>query len=231
MPEKPLLLSSAKSAALVPEAFPAWKVWLWRAVVVAGLVVIRVAAADVVTRLAKAALGTEALLNSFGPAAAQSASATTTSATAGPITPARLKVPSLGIDAAVEQVGKKQDGAMAAPKNFKDVGWYALGARPGEFGNAVFAGHVNNALTSAGVFKNLAQIDKGDYITVSDAAGKTLVYRVYSVDLYPTDQAPAASIFAVSGPLQIVLITCEGEWVKDERSFDKRLVVVAKLAP
>ena len=50
----------------------------------------------------------------------------------------------------VERVGKKQDGSMETPSTFTTVGWYELGVKPGDEGNAVMDGHVNNALTSSG---------------------------------------------------------------------------------
>lgn len=199
-----------------------------------GILVVVVGLADVTSRLAQAALGDQALFNAFAPAAAIKPSMVpvpvATASSTGALIPARLKVPSLGIDANVEEVGKKADNSMGTPKDFMDVGWWSEGSKPGAPGSAVFDGHVNNALTKAGVFEHLTQIHKGDYITVSDASGKTLVYKVSEIDLYDTNEAPRASIFATSGPQQLVLITCDGEWVQDEHSFDKRLVVIAKPA-
>jgi len=116
---------------------------------------------------------------------------------------------------------------MATPTDFADVAWYAPGGRPGGTGNAVFAGHVNNALTTAGVFAHLKQVNLGDYVTVSDKDGYTIVYKITAIDQYPADEAPAASIFATEGPSQLVLITCDGDWVPTEKTFDKRLVITA----
>ncbi len=199
-----------------------------------GILVVLVGLADVTSRLAQSVLGDDALFNAFAPAAAlRSSSAVVPEAVAtssSVLVPARLKVPSLGISALVEEVGQRADGAMGTPADFMNVGWWSEGSKPGEKGNAVFAGHVNNALTLPGVFAHLSQVKKGDYVTVSDAEGRTLVYEVVEVSLYETDKAPLAKIFAKTGPSQLVLITCEGEWLEDERSFDKRLVVVARPA-
>ena len=199
-----------------------------------GVFAVLVGLADVVSRLAGDALGDDALFNAFAPASAIKPSAAivpeASASSTGPLVPAVLKVPSLGISARVEEVGRKGDGSMGTPADFMNVGWWSEGQKPGEEGSAVFDGHVNNALTKAGVFEHLSQIHKGDYVTVSDAQGRTLVYEVGEVSLYDTDQAPLASIFATTGPSQLVLITCEGEWVQDERSFDKRLVVIARPA-
>jgi len=233
MQEKPLLLLPASRSWGYRRT--QWAGALrWFAIAV-GIFVVLVGLADVTSRMANAALGKDALFNAFAPAAATKPSAlpapaaVASSTAVGVLVPARLKVPSLGIDAKVEEVGQKADGSMGTPKDFMNVGWWSEGQKPGAAGSAVFAGHVNNALTKAGVFEHLSQIHKGDYITVSDAEGKTLVYKVSSVSLYDTD-APTASLFSKVGPSQLVLITCDGEWVEDEHSFDKRLVVVAKPA-
>src|SRR3989338_10357187 len=198
------------------------------------MVCVLVGAADLTARLVRGA-GPDAAFLAFAPAAAldlpgrsgnPSLSAATT--TAG-IVPSRLRIPSLGINAKIEPVGVRADGAMATPSNFDNVAWYSPGGRPGGQGSAVFAGHVNNALLKSGVFERLSQIKKGDYITVEDAAGKTLVYKVSSVEEYQPD-APTDALFATAGPSRLVLITCDGDWVPSARSYDKRLVVIAEPA-
>ncbi len=228
MPKRLLLLSPAKA----PE--PRWAVWLRHACIAAGIVVIVVALADITSRLATRLLGDGALFDAFAPAAAIKPSAAAVPAapasSSEAFVPARLKVPGLGIDAKVEEVGTRADGAMGTPADFMNVGWWSEGSRPGGEGNAVFAGHVNNALTQSGVFEHLSQIHKGDYVTVSDANGRTRVYEVSEVTLYEPDRAPLREIFATTGPSRLVLITCEGAWVASEREFDKRLVVVARPA-
>ena len=193
-----------------------------------GIFVVLVGAADLCTRVSKAALGEDAALQIFGPVGvAQLAEGAATSTARGPFVPARLKVPALGVDALVEQVGRKADGTMGAPQKFNEVAWYALGGKPGGEGNAVFAGHINNGLTTAGVFEHLAKIHLGDYITVEDEAGKTLIYKVSDIQQYPVEEAPATTIFSASGPSHLVLITCDGQWVPEKKTFDKRLVVFA----
>ncbi len=150
-------------------------------------------------------------------------------ATTTPLTPARLKIPSIGVDANVQQVGQKADGSMATPTSFQDVGWYTLGPKPGAGGNAVIAGHVNNALTMAGVFEHLSDVKVGDYITVTDTSGKTLIYAVTKTAQYTLDTAPTSEIFSPNGPSQLVLITCDGAWDAAAHSYNKRLVVYAGL--
>lgn len=207
-----------------------------------GVFVVLFGAADVSSRLAHSTFGSNASLYSFAPAitlfgstnAANAergviATSTLRNASTTPLVPVRLQIPSIGVNAKVEQVGKKDDGSMGTPSTFGDVAWYAPGSAPGQSGNAVIDGHVNNALTTAGVFEHLSQIALGDTITVLNASGTQMDFVVTKIEEIPADSAPAASIFATSGPSQLVLITCDGAWVQSAKSFDKRLVVFASL--
>ncbi len=196
-----------------------------------GVAVVVVGLADVTTRLAHATLGDSAAVTAFGPAISIiDPSVLGTVATSSVLVPARLRIPAISVDAPVEHVGQKADGTMGTPTGFSNVAWYGLGSKPGAAGHAVFAGHVDNALTTAGVFQHLSKLKKGDYITVADQNGKTLVYRVATSQSYATNAAPVEQIFAKTGPSQLVLITCAGEWVTSEHQFDQRLVVVAEPA-
>ena len=227
MQEKPLLLSAAKTAVLVQVQSREARLRL--AALCVGVVVVLVGAADITSRVAHSVFNGNAGAVAFAPAVAAldphvlGGTATTSDA----IVPARLRIPAIGVNAPVEQVAQKSDGTMGTPTKFGDVAWYAPGAKPGASGSAVFAGHVDNALTTAGVFEHLADLKVGDYVVVEDAQGKAVAYRVVSTTTYPANQAPLAQIFAASGPAQLVLITCTGDWVTSQKQFDQRLVVVA----
>lgn len=211
-------------------------VFLRGAAVAMGIFVVLVGAANVTARLARMTFGDSAAFTAFAPAITlfnPVLSSTTLAgqsplggaATSTAVTPVRLVIPSIGVDAPVEQVGKKADGTMGTPQNFTDVAWYALGPKPGEPGDAVIDGHVNNARTTAGVFEHLGELKPGDAVMVAGQDGRTLTYTVKSVQEY----APDASIFTASGPSQLVLITCDGDWVPAEHQFNERLAVVAQL--
>jgi LPXTG-site transpeptidase (sortase) family protein len=250
MPEKPLLLSPAKSGVLVGSArTPALYTWpsffstkdrrVRIAAFAVGVVMIAVGAADLLARVHVPAVPAATSRTAFAPGivalepgllAAIGAIAPAASATATPLVPTRLVVPALSIDAAVERVGVKQDGSMANPTSFTTVGWYGLGAKPGEPGNAVLAGHVNNGIGLSGVFARLGEIEIGERVVVR-GEGRELAYVVTAKTQYVTDQAPLEDIFTLTGPSGLVLITCEGDWDPASRSYERRLVVVARLAP
>ncbi|OGG56403.1 hypothetical protein A2680_01615 [Candidatus Kaiserbacteria bacterium RIFCSPHIGHO2_01_FULL_55_37] len=143
--------------------------------------------------------------------------------------PARLSIPALHIDASVQKVGVKADGSMATPSNFADVAWYKYGTVPGQLGSAVISGHVDNGLALAGVFKHLPELRVGDDVYIEQQDGNRLHFVVEAIESYPYKDAPAEKIFAHNDAARLNLVTCEGVWVKSEKTYDHRLVVFTKL--
>lgn len=143
--------------------------------------------------------------------------------------PARVKVPFLGIDAPVQHVGQTEEGSMAIPSNHTDVGWYKFGPRPGELGSAVLAGHLDSRWFSAGVFRNLDSLPIGEKIIVVDELGKELVFEVKEKSIYPEGSAPLEYVFGRADKPRLNLITCDGTWDQSTRRYDQRLVVFAEL--
>ena len=143
--------------------------------------------------------------------------------------PAGLRIPALGIDAHVQEVGVNTLGNMAAPNNFTDVGWYKYGTPPGFVGSAVITGHVDNALALPGVFKHLDELKIGDDIYVEKKDGTELHFKVTEIQEYPYKNVPLKTLFSRSDLPRLNLITCGGTWVPGERSYDERLVVYSEL--
>ncbi len=217
MSEKPYLLFLVKPSANKAASY------LRVGLGVLGVLVVLYGAYDVFTKLRAASALTEVLSQTptkLTPLFRESAPS---------ISPTRLVIPAIGVNAVVESVGKNDSGAMKAPKKFSDVAWYELGALPGEAGNAVFAGHVNNALTKAGVFEHVSDLKIGDTVFVTEDSGYSLSYYVTGIENYTNANAPLVDIFSVSGPSGLVLITCAGDWDPRARSYDKRLVVYTRL--
>lgn len=143
--------------------------------------------------------------------------------------PSRLLIPSLGIDAHIQPVGVGKSGNMAVPSKYADVAWYKYGARPGDTGSAVLAGHVDNGFGLAGVFKRLEELESGDEIIVETASGERLRYQVLKSVTYPFNEAPLEDIFIRNDGSFLNLITCRGEWLDSSKMYDERLVVYAEL--
>ena len=150
-------------------------------------------------------------------------------ASTGAITPARLRIPSIAVDAPVAGVGLLPDGSMAVPDNLWVSAWLSSGARPGQAGSTVIAGH--RGISTPGLFGHLENVRPGDRIRVSDAGGGELVYqvtRVASLDLSPATQL---EVFGPTTQQQLVLITCFGQYSRNTRTYDHRLVVFSRLLP
>jgi len=146
---------------------------------------------------------------------------------AGSGLPARLTIPKINVDAAVEQVGLAPDGAMDVPKGPDDVAWFNLGKRPGDVGSAVMAGHFGWKNGIPAVFDNLNKLQKGDNIYVEDEKGVVTTFIVREIKTYDQN-ADAGSVFSSSdGKAHLNLVTCEGVWNKAQKSYSNRLVVFA----
>lgn len=144
--------------------------------------------------------------------------------------PARIIIPKIGVEALVQHVGVKENGDMANPTNFTDVGWYKDGSVPGYVGSAVMAGHLDNALALDGVFKELPTLERGDEIYVESKNGESHIFKVEKKETYDYRSAPTREIFlSDDGSKRLNLITCTGVWLQDERSYSERVVVYAVL--
>src|SRR3990167_10137466 len=164
MPEKPLLLPSAKTAAWVRPA-EGYAHYVRMGAIGIGVLCVLVGAADVTARLARSAAGDNAALVAFGPAAALQRPDLFATSSLGVLTPARLKIPSLGVNAAVETVGIKADGTMGTPKNFDNVGWYSPGSKPGEEGPAGVFGPVHKRGAGKGAGGKISKKKKDDLLS------------------------------------------------------------------
>lgn len=139
--------------------------------------------------------------------------------------PIRLDIPSIGVWAVVDSVGLTVDGAMDIKKNPDDVAWYNLGARPGDIGNAVIAGHYGWENGKGSVFNELHTLKKGDEVSVNDETGKLTVFVVRKSERYDP-AADATTIFRSNdGKAHLNLITCEGVWNNITKTYSGRLVV------
>jgi LPXTG-site transpeptidase (sortase) family protein len=150
-------------------------------------------------------------------------------AAGGAITPSRVRIPSIAVDAKVASVGLLPDGSMRVPDNLWVSAWLSSSAQPGRAGNAVIAGH--RGIGAPGLFGHLENVRPGDKIRLSDANHAELVYevtRVASLDLSASTQM---QVFGPTTQQQLVLITCFGRYSRATGTYDHRLVVFSRLLP
>lgn len=139
--------------------------------------------------------------------------------------PVRFQIPSIGVDAAIEQVGLTTDGSMGVPQDPMNAAWYELGPSPGETGSAVIAGHVDWYGGATGVFANLDKVRPGDTVTVHDDSGAAISFVVREIRVYAAAEDAAAVFISTDGKAHLNLITCDGTWNKDAQQYSERLVV------
>lgn len=141
--------------------------------------------------------------------------------------PERLLISAIGINAVVESVGVQANGDLATPTQnpWEDAGWYNAGPRPGERGSAVIDGHVDRPGGSPAVFWRLRDLQVGDVVLVTDAAGNTRTFHVIRIAFYQPQAAPLQDIFGNWGGTYLNLITCAGDWIPSQKQTTLRLVV------
>lgn len=143
--------------------------------------------------------------------------------------PKKLIIPALGVDTSIEAVGQDSEGRMAIPKNIFNAGWYELGFRPGEQGNAVIDGHINTPELKPNIFANLDRLKPGDTVIVEDEKEKSWNFQVTQVAHYRTDNFPLALVFGSAGKPQLNLVTCDGFYQKAKDDYSQRTVVFTEL--
>lgn len=146
------------------------------------------------------------------------------------VTPQRLIIEAIGVDTTIEAVGKGTDGQVGVPQEKENVAWYSLGVAPGEQGNAVIAGHLDDKVGPA-IFWRLRELEPGDTIIVIDSEGVERTFVVTEVASYRWDEAPLARIFGFDLERDLNLITCAGQFSRRDANYSRRLVVYTRLVP
>ena len=147
---------------------------------------------------------------------------------AGPLTPTRLRIAGLDIDAPVfPSVIDVAHGVLGVPTGIDRLGWWKDGAAPGaEHGAILIAGHVDSATAGAGAFFRLHEAKRGDSIEVATAGGRTFRYRVVTVRTYLKRDLPA-DVYSVRGEPRLVLVTCGGPFDQASGHYRDNVVVTA----
>ncbi|MGW4807383.1 class F sortase [Kitasatospora sp. NPDC004272] len=147
----------------------------------------------------------------------------------GPSDPARLRIPSIAVDAAFTPLGLDATGALdTPPPDRRDlVGWYRDAPSPGADGTAVVVGHVDDR-HGPGVLYRLGLLRPGLAVTVTRQDRRTATFTVDAVRSYPKSDFPAGEVYAPTGRAELRVITCGGHY--DRRTgYDSNTVVFAHL--
>ena len=147
-----------------------------------------------------------------------------------PAMPARLRIPTIGVDAPVVPVGLEPDGSMGIP-DATEVGWYEPGVRPGSAeGSAVLAAHVDHG-GRRGAFFDLRRLPEGAEVIVVGRDGQERRFVVDERTQVGKQQLPVQELFRSGGPPVLTLITCGGSFDRSSRHYEDNIVVRALPAP
>ncbi|MEO8220563.1 MAG: class F sortase, partial [Specibacter sp.] len=126
--------------------------------------------------------------------------------------PVRVKVPSIGVDAALLKLGKQANGEIETPSGEAGSpgGWYKYSPTPGQTGSAVILGHVNSTNSSKGLFYRLHELKRGQTITVVRSDHTAAEFTVDKIDTYHKATFPTVEVYRNSSRPEVRLITCGG---------------------
>ena len=192
------------------------------------------------------------------PAATATATATATTAPAQetatpPATPeptpydgelALMRIPSLGVEAPIEALGKVPGYNKLDVPRPRNVGWYHIFDKPGFGTNSLYSAHKDWHPDIRGPFYALTDLEDGDVVVVVMDDGREYIYEVFLQRRYIAGEVPMADLIspheaedpALQRPADeewVVLITCGGKFVEANPDgsgyYVHRDVVIAKL--
>jgi sortase (surface protein transpeptidase) len=140
--------------------------------------------------------------------------------------PTQIRIPAIGVNAPVIQVGLTSTGTLNVPPvtNANLAGWYEYGPAPGQPGATVIVGHYDTYVGPA-VFYRLSKLHRGEKIWIRLADRWTVVFAVRSAYRYPKDGFPTSKVYVSGGPPTLRLITCAGTFDWATRHYlDDRVV-------
>jgi sortase (surface protein transpeptidase) len=151
---------------------------------------------------------------------------TSTEAVVAP--PVRVRVPAIGVDSAIVDIGVDAAGALVPPATTDVTGWFAAGPAPGAVGPALLAAHVDSR-AGPGVFFRLVDLRPGDEVTVDRADGTSVVFVVVGTTRVAKTAFPTDLVYSPLPVPALRLVTCGGSFDRSARSYRDNLIVDAAL--
>jgi len=142
--------------------------------------------------------------------------------------PVRLVIDGINLDRTLVPVGLDANRLPIVPDH--DIGWYTLGAQPGQGENVVLWGHVLRFRRTPNIpapFARLKELKKGDVVALYDARGTTYRYVVTEQVWATPDQV---EYMLPRGREQVTMISCIGDKVVADGSVEMshRLITIAE---
>jgi sortase (surface protein transpeptidase) len=143
--------------------------------------------------------------------------------------PARLQIPAIGVDTAVQSLGLRADGTLQQPSGWQIAGWYRGSVPPGDVGPSIIIGHVDS-INGPAVFFRLRQLHPGQRVIVVGRDSQPVSFVIDQIASYPKNNFPVNAVYGPSSVPELRLVTCTGDFDYAARSYLDNLVVSAHLA-
>lgn len=141
--------------------------------------------------------------------------------------PRRIIIPDLSVEGFIQQVGTYSDGAMAVPANTNVAGWFEKRAKPGEKGLSIINGHLLGD-NFKGIFGDLNKLKVGASFQI-EMGDRSIRKFVVTSNTKVSNSEAQSMLYSQVHEKQLNLITCIGNYLENEETYDHRQIVVAKL--
>lgn len=144
------------------------------------------------------------------------------------VLPKEISFPSLKKNGCMQLVGVDREGNIAVPTNVHVAGWYINSVKPGDKGLSIIVGH-RDGITKPGIFRDIDKLQVGDAFTLEFGDKKKRTFEVLDVAVLSIKDTYDKMYERQDGvEQQLNLVSCIGTFDKKQRTYDKRVVVVAK---
>ncbi|MEU4875192.1 class F sortase [Streptomyces sp. NPDC021608] len=145
--------------------------------------------------------------------------------------PVGLRIPAIGVDAAVMRLGLAADRSVQVPpiERHDRAGWYEHSPTPGQTGPSVILAHVTVGRYGDGVFRRLDRLRPGDRIAVRLENGTAAAFAVTRVRTVDKARFPTEEVYGNVDRPELRLITCGGPRTGD--GYRDNVIVFAALVP
>ena len=141
--------------------------------------------------------------------------------------PQRLRIPEIGVDSTLVDLGLDDEGAMETPEPVEYAGWFTPSPPPGVGGVTVLAGHVTWDQQPT-VFFRLGELRAGDKVSVTRDDGVSVDYEVTRIGSFPKDEFPSRAVYSEPHGSELRLITCGGRYDESAHRYLANVVVWAR---
>jgi len=143
--------------------------------------------------------------------------------------PVRIRIPALGLDAAIEDTGYDSSHTMEIVPSADIISWLRESSIPSNDGNAILGGH-NKWKGKICPLYELDTLEIGEEMEIEYEDGLCLKFKLESVFVYALATAPAGLIMDVGGEARVTIITCKPPFNPRIGTSDNRIVAIFKEA-